>query len=268
VTSFTSRDSPTTWATLKKKPFNNIISWEDLPLFCFWQIWLSRNNNLFNNRKDMVNTKANLAKATEYIPISVNRTTTKQKTIWVKCTPPLTNTYKLNTDRVAVGNPEKGGVGGAFRNAGGNWMLGYMRSIQHTTNTQAKLLALLKGLQIVEERQLTPLEINTDSTEVIRMLINGNLIFDSIIFECRSIVQRLGDVVVKHSFREMNKVADLLAKEGAKKDFFYTIFVTAVPPVFATHVFCADIVGTAFSRQVLECNIDNYDHLEGELVYP
>ncbi|XP_019251153.1 PREDICTED: uncharacterized protein LOC109230076 [Nicotiana attenuata] len=114
----------------------------------------------------MVNTKAALAKATEYITILINRAPTKDRTIWVKWTPPPTNMYKLNTD--GVGNPDKGGVGGVFRNTSGNWILGYIGSVQHTTNTQAELLVILKVLQIAEERQLTPLEINTDSTKVNR----------------------------------------------------------------------------------------------------
>lgn len=108
------------------------------------------------------------------------------KNIWVKWEPPNNNSFKLNTDRAATGNPGKEGLVGVFRNASENWILGYMGSIQYTTNTQAELLALLKGLQIAEERQFTPLEINTDSTEVIRMLINGNLYFDSLIHECRN----------------------------------------------------------------------------------
>ncbi|XP_019237069.1 PREDICTED: uncharacterized protein LOC109217291 [Nicotiana attenuata] len=33
----------------------------------------------------------------------------------------------------------------------------------------------------------------------------------------RSIVQRLGVVVVKHNYRETNKVVDMLAKEGTRK---------------------------------------------------
>lgn len=48
---FTSRDWPTTWSTLKRKRLNNILSWEDLFPFFFWQIWITRNNNLFNNKK-------------------------------------------------------------------------------------------------------------------------------------------------------------------------------------------------------------------------
>ncbi|XP_075079940.1 uncharacterized protein LOC142165243 [Nicotiana tabacum] len=191
-----------------------------------------------------------------------------KKNIWVKWEPPKNNNYKLNIDGPAAGNPGKGGLGGIFRNASGNWVLGYMGSIQYTTNTQAELLAVLKGLQIAEERQFTPLEINTDSTEVIRMLINGNLHFDSFIHECRSIVQRLGVVVVKHSYRETNKVADMLAKEGTNRNFLEDVFVTTVPPVFVNHLFWADIAGTVFERQIIDCNIANDSLIVGYLIYP
>ncbi|XP_070002723.1 uncharacterized protein [Nicotiana sylvestris] len=73
--------------------------------------------------------------------------------------------YKLNTDGIAVGNPGKGSVGGVFRNSSGNWVLGFLGSLPDTTNTQAELLAVLKGLQIADQRGFIPLEINTDSTE-------------------------------------------------------------------------------------------------------
>ncbi|XP_075092242.1 uncharacterized protein LOC142172509 [Nicotiana tabacum] len=169
-------------------------------------------------------------------------------------------------EQAATGNPGRGGLGGVFRNASGNWILSYMGSIQHTTNTHAELLAILKGLQIAEERQLTPLKINTDSNEVIRMLINRNLLFDSLIHECRSIVQRLGVVVVKHSYKETNKVADLLAKEGTNKNLFEDIFVTAVPSVYVTHVFWADIAGTVFKRQIMDYNIINNGQVVGDLI--
>lgn len=112
-----------------------------------------------------------------------------------------------------------------------------MGSMQHTTNTQAELLVVLRGLQIAEEIGLTLLEINTDFTEVIKMLNNENHVFDSVNFECKSIILRLEDVVVKYSYRETNKAADLLAKKGAKKEFFDRLYLTTVHSVFANHAF-------------------------------
>lgn len=88
VSSFNSKDWQSIWDFLKKKPFNSIINWEDLFPFCFWQIWLTRNNNLFNKRKDMVNLKPVMAKTTEYFTISISSAPTNNRTTWVKWMPP------------------------------------------------------------------------------------------------------------------------------------------------------------------------------------
>ncbi|OIT01316.1 putative ribonuclease h protein, partial [Nicotiana attenuata] len=135
----------------------------------------------------------------------------------LKWTPPPRGSYKLNTDGEAKGNPGMGGIGGVFRNHNGNWILGYMENIPYTTNIRAEIRAITKGLQLAELNNLLPLEIDTDSSETINMLINGNLIFDPLICECRSLIQRMGRVEVRHTYREQNRVADVLAKKAAKE---------------------------------------------------
>lgn len=137
-------------------------------------------------------------------------------------------------------------MGGIFRNSSSDWVLGYMGSLSHTTNTQAELIVLLQGLQIAEQRGLTSLEINTDLTEVIRVLNLGNQVFDSIISECRSIILRLRGTVVKHNYREKNRV---------NKDLFGRTTILTVPLVFANESFWADILGTVFARKITDRNI-------------
>lgn len=63
-----------------------------------------------------------------------------------------------------------------------------------------------------------PLEIAIDSTEAIGMLKMGNHIM-TIIYECGLLIQRMGITGVKYSYREQNRVVDLLAKKGAKTNF-------------------------------------------------
>ncbi|XP_070045278.1 uncharacterized protein [Nicotiana tomentosiformis] len=240
---FTSRSWSNSCLTLRRKPFNNVLSWEGLFPFSFWQLWITMNNNLFKNKKVPISVV--LAKATEYITISVNQTPIKEKTIWVKWVPPLTCHYKLNTDEAALGNHGKGGTGGVFN---GNLVLEFMGSMPHTTNTQAELLAVLQGLQIEKQRGFTPLK----STQT----------------QQRSIILILRDVVVKHNYMKTNKVANLMAKEAANKDFFGRTTTMIVPPVFANEVFWADILGTVFPRKILDCNINTLDHRSGVNSYP
>ncbi|OIT01908.1 hypothetical protein A4A49_56670, partial [Nicotiana attenuata] len=192
---------------------------------------------------------------------------------------PSRGSYKLNTDGAAKRNPEIGGSGGIFRSHNGDWILDYMDnipdhaqlclikdkackyrlysllSIPQTTNTRAEVQALIRGLQLAKQNNLVPLEINTDSAETINMLLNGNLIFDPLICECRSIIQRLGSVVVRHIYREQKKVVDALAKEVAKEMSLNKSMTLSVPPMFANDIFWADILGTELIRSFVGCNL-------------
>ncbi|KAK4724427.1 hypothetical protein R3W88_027206 [Solanum pinnatisectum] len=39
---------------MRHKPFNNRITWGTLLSFCLWNIWLIRNYNQFNNKRDPI----------------------------------------------------------------------------------------------------------------------------------------------------------------------------------------------------------------------
>ncbi|KAK4718359.1 hypothetical protein R3W88_016697 [Solanum pinnatisectum] len=60
------------------------------------------------------------------------------------------------------------------------------------------------------DHNLTPLEINTDIADIIIMISHGPLLYNSLIIECRYLMQRLNSPVLAHVFREQNKVADTL----------------------------------------------------------
>lgn len=75
-----------------------------------------------------------------------------------------------------------------------------------------------------------------------------------------SITLRLGDMLVKHNYRDMNKVANLMANEGAEKNLFGR---TTVLLVFANEAFRADILGIVFPRNILDYNINMLDPNSG-----
>ncbi|XP_019244379.1 PREDICTED: uncharacterized protein LOC109224248 [Nicotiana attenuata] len=138
--------------------------------------------------------------------------------------------YKLNTDGTAKGKPDIGRIGGVFRTNNEDWVQGYMENMPHTTNIVTELTTLLKGLQIAERNGWIPLEVATDSTEVIRLLIIGNITYDPIICECKLLIQRMTRVVVRHSYKEQNRVTDALAKEEAKIEFFWKNYHASSSP--------------------------------------
>ncbi|OIT27443.1 putative ribonuclease h protein, partial [Nicotiana attenuata] len=204
----------TVWQALKGEKFNEYLDWAIIIPFCLWHIWLTRNNNVFNNKKDPINASNTMVKASEYQLLKCNSNTRCTHQIMLKWEPPQEGCFKLNTDGAAKGKNGIGGAGGILRNHNGSWMLGYMENIPYTSTLGAEFRALLRGLQLAEQNKFLPLQIDTDSSEIIGMLAEGNLIFDPLICECRLLIQRMGSVVVRHSFREQNRVADALAKEA------------------------------------------------------
>lgn len=107
-----------------------------------------------------------------------------------------------------------------------------MKGFPTITNNLAELYALLESQNIAAQPNLTALVIHIDSQEIIRMLKHGHLLYDNIICECRSLMTQLGNPAISHSFREKNQVANLLAKEGAKKKLFGRTRILKVSPVF------------------------------------
>lgn len=66
------------------------------------------------------------------------RSTPNTTTIYLKWQPSAIGFYKLNTDGAARTSTGLKGIGGVFRNNRGDWVLGYMKGLPHTTNIMAK----------------------------------------------------------------------------------------------------------------------------------
>lgn len=61
---------------------------------------------------------------------------------------------------------------------------------------------------------------------------------------------KLGDLLVRHVYREQNKVTDLLAKKDAMEKLFDRIRILIIPPVFFNNALCSEI---------LACNSSSVD---------
>lgn len=94
--------------------------------------------------------------------------------------------------------------------------MGYTSNLFLTTNIKAELTALMQELELARQRNLTPLEISTDCENLIIFLTQGNLMHYHLLFDCRQRLRRLGSPPIQHEYRELNKVADKLAKEFTK----------------------------------------------------
>lgn len=74
------------------------------------------------------------------------------------------------------------GGGGVFRNNKSDWVLGYMKGIPHTTSVEAELHALWQGLKIALDQNFILLEISTNSEQIIKLIKQGNLHYNFIVF--------------------------------------------------------------------------------------
>nr|XP_016466606.1 PREDICTED: uncharacterized protein LOC107789334 [Nicotiana tabacum] len=136
---------------------------------------------------------------------------------------------KLNCDGAFSSNINATGFGGTFRNSNGDWIVGFHKASQAISPTHAELMALLEGLKIAKEMNFQNMELETDCTEVIKLIYEDNYYFSNIVSECRWLMHQLKLPQLKHNFREGNKVAHRLAKEAIKSSSS-TVFTLLVHP--------------------------------------
>lgn len=108
-----------------------------------------------------------------------------------------------------TGHDQKGGMGGVLWDHHGRWIIIFM-----------------KGKYCME---VETLEINFDSQLLIHYILNKdnptNLAL--IINDCRWRLSQLAEYKLTHCWREMNTIADALAKEGNKASATFTTFITS-----------------------------------------
>ena len=112
------------------------------------------------------------------------------------------------------------------------WVRGFSRSIGIASCVQSELKALLDGLLLAVELDITRLEIELDSLFVVELISSSkaaNIFLSAIVCDCRSLLDRFEQFSIKHIFREANSCVDLLAKAGCVQLVDFILFTT--PPV-------------------------------------
>ncbi|OIT31306.1 hypothetical protein A4A49_56379, partial [Nicotiana attenuata] len=190
--------------------------------------------------------------ATEYYYLKYRANNQEKKlscnTNWRK---PHVGWIKLNFDRAY--KQTTSGIGGVVRDHNGNWIMGFNMKVQAASYIHAELLALQQSLMLAMERNLFPIEIETDSIQVLNLLENGNSTFDPLLHNCKWLLSmKEKDLVVQHSFREGNGVADLLAKEAAKQTTINKLVFIVMPSPFVVARMLADRDRDFSRKSVLE----------------
>ncbi|XP_027171858.1 uncharacterized protein LOC113771481 [Coffea eugenioides] len=127
--------------------------------------------------------------------------------------------FKLNTDGCSLGNPGVSGGGGVLRDSSGAFLFGFSVPFGELTCLQAEIKALVVGVQQCRLRGFSRIRVEVDSLVLVNLLLRR--------FRCpwlvRSDLETLLAIqglewTVGHCYREMNQVADALAKVGAQSE--------------------------------------------------
>uniref|UniRef100_A0A2N9FRW2 RNase H type-1 domain-containing protein n=1 Tax=Fagus sylvatica TaxID=28930 RepID=A0A2N9FRW2_FAGSY len=135
-----------------------------------------------------------------------------------------------------------GGGGGVIRDHVGDWVGGFSRAIGVTTSVQAELRALKDGLNLAIDLGILHLEIEMDSlvaVELVKSITTPNAFLSTIVFDCRSLMERFEICSLKHIFREVNGCADLLAKAGCDQTSDFISFPNA--PAYVLEALTFDV---------------------------
>ncbi|XP_070007256.1 uncharacterized protein [Nicotiana sylvestris] len=184
----------------------------------------------------------------------IQQSSVKIKIYWER---PLPNKIKLNIDGAFLKEKIHIGIGGVFRNSSGNWIMGFTKSCYTSCSMQAELLALEQGLKLAVEMPFAAIEIESNSMDIIKMLIDENGSSNACLLNCRSLMHQLKFPVIRNNFREGNAVADCLAKEAVKNFKSDKCYHLACPPLFVEAILEKDMQGLYFGTKQLSTSVCN-----------
>ncbi|KAF3677206.1 hypothetical protein FXO38_03913 [Capsicum annuum] len=215
-------------------PLNALFpyDWNIFFPFALWYLWINRNNNIFNHDKSLLKIDIVTNKVLKFVHItSTDPSHNCSITLHLKWLKPPTGQLKLNINGSFHKATSKRGIGGVIRNSNGDWQLGFTGFCLENHPTIAELQALKSGLELALLHKIYPIETDIDSTDVIDLL-NSSSLSDEL---CRSLLKKLGNPVLRHTFCQLNMVADLLCKFGAElpPSIPVTIFQTPPPQVIS-----------------------------------
>jgi ribonuclease HI len=141
---------------------------------------------------------------------------------WIK---PPSEFYKLNTDASYDSNSNSS-YGGILRNHVGKMIFSYFGPMVATSPLEAEFIAMLIGCRIYKLLNLDfgQLILESDNQTMVESINSSNCILFNHLNHWLEMLTYTKEIhLIKHTFRETNAVADLLAKQG-KTTCNFTIY--------------------------------------------
>ncbi|KAF7840571.1 putative ribonuclease H protein At1g65750 family [Senna tora] len=215
--------------------------WKLTFVVCAWRLWWRRNKFIFQNQRE---DKGHvfwevLFRSREISEIWCKTSDEKMKKglskaeIRVGWEPPDMDWVKLNVDRAVEKEGKNAACGGLLRDSSGTWLKGFTFNIGECGVLEAELWGLLKGLEMAWDYGCKKVHIEMDSVMALNVAsgtCSSPSLMASFADRIREFLKLEWEVRFTHAFREGNKAADLLAKEGLSRSL--GACVLALPPRF------------------------------------
>lgn len=137
-------------------------------------------------------------------------------TSWIN---PDTGWFKVNVDG-ALSAMFSASCGGVIRDASGNWVKGFSRNLGIFSSAKVfltELVAVRTGVELAMSLDLANVIIETDSMEVVEVLLNSEGVthrYEQVILDILRLQSAHGSLLFQHAPRTANSLADYLARIG------------------------------------------------------
>lgn len=131
---------------------------------------------------------------------------------------PWPQSVVIHTDGACRGNPGPSSVGITVTSLDGDVIYELAETLGSQTNNFAEYSAVKMALALAFENKVQSVTLKSDSQLLIRQLIGEYKVkaegLKPLFLECRSLVNKIGQVDFEHVRREFNKRADALANQA------------------------------------------------------
>lgn len=174
-------------------------------------------------------------------------TNSRKQEVFVTWKCPPVGWYALNTDGAAKGSMGLAGGGVLIRDHCGTFISALTANFGRCTAFRAEVMALVHGLKLARNLQISHLMIQLDNMACVQALqstSSGSGECAHLINFCRSLISEANwEVKVEHVFREGNRAADLLANLGVTQ--LSRSELLEEPPLELSRIIDEDIRGVA-----------------------
>lgn len=135
--------------------------------------------------------------------------------------PPDIGILKCNVDGASKGNPGNSGVGGVIRDSNGKFLGYFALGIGFGWAFEAEVKAILQGLIFCQQFLFRNIILESDSTVAIGWVISKDKRPWKLRNELNKIdllMREVNCLEIRHTYREGNTDADLLANKGCESD--------------------------------------------------